>query len=60
MGSGAVKLAWEAPDPDGNAAIKLYRITLTPVGGNIVKKRERRPIVVECTADGPDPQCDGA
>jgi len=59
MGSGAVKLKWDAPGADGNAAIKFYRITLTPVAGDLRKKRDRKPIVVECTADGSDPQCDG-
>lgn len=58
MGSGAVKLKWEAPGSDGGAAIKMYRLTLTPVSGDIQTKREKKPIVVECTADGPDPQCE--
>lgn len=58
-GSGAVKLKWEAPGVDGNAAIKMYKITLTAVSGDMTKRDRNKPIVVECTADGPDPQCDG-
>lgn len=58
MGSGAVKLQWEAPGSDGGATIKMFRITLTPVSGDIKNRLESKPIVVECTADGPDPQCE--
>lgn len=50
VGSGAVKVGWEEPDPDGGAAPSEYRITATPIGGGA-------PIFHICRTEIPYEEC---
>ena len=58
MGTGAIKVQWEAPEPDGGASIKNYRITATPLNTGKLTLRQKKPVVVVCNAEDPAPQCE--
>lgn len=53
VGSGAVNVGWEEPDPNGGANPSEYRITATPVGGgaSIVHVCRTAIPYEECTTD---------
>lgn len=50
VGSGAVNVGWEEPDPNGGATPSEYRITATPIGGGT-------PIVHVCRTAIPYEEC---
>lgn len=50
VGSGAVNVGWEEPDPDGGATPSEYRITATPIGGGT-------PVVHICRTAIPYEEC---
>ena len=56
LGSNAAKVQWTEPDPNGGGAIKINRVTLTPLqDGTKLTLKQRRRIVAECSAEDPNP-----